>query len=135
MRERKIPSQGARTPQPRPRQLTQVNPAPMQATNQKAPSKPRPSQLVLSWDASASQTYAFRIICLKVAQALGPTRHGVPVYPETDAEKAFVARFHEFYDPQEREAALESTMSYFVGGTLQAAVDAMKARRRRWKEI
>ncbi len=82
-----------------------------------------------AWDPSKINARALTILALRTAQALSPTRKGVPIYPETQQEKAFSAKFREeFQDPQAREAALESTLNYFVGGALQGAIDDLRFR-------
>lgn len=86
------------------------------------------------WVPSEVNTNAFKVICLHVAQALSHARRGTPTHPETAAEKVFVARFRETYSTEEREAALESTLNFFVGGALKGVLDSCKRSRRKREE-
>ncbi len=86
-------------------------------------------------------TAALTVVCLRVAQSLSSWA------PETEAEKAFLSRFRERYSVEQREAALDATLNYFVGGTLEGVLETLRkqnARRRqpiqglkqrRWREI
>ena len=90
------------------------------------------SSVVVDWDPSQINVRAFSLLCSKGAQAFSP------LVPETDAEKAFVRKWRESFEPEEREKALETTMNYFLGGALQAAIRARRTRpqkRRRWREV
>lgn len=75
------------------------------------------------WDPSKKiDVDAFTVCCLRASQAMSPWA------PESDLERAFIAKWHG-YPQDERELALEKALNHFVGDALQAAVD--EARRRR----
>lgn len=90
---------------------------------------------------SELDAFALRVLCLRASQGLTSS------YPETLAEREFASRWRGSASPEEREAALERAMNYFVGGALQGVIDSLQrqadrrrrpasaTKRRRWREI